>query len=103
MSFYVLTPQAEDDLFEIWSYIAEDNIPAADRVESQIAAACELLASNPQIGHSRQDLTSMSVRFWTIPRLSNYVIVYDPASLPLQVIRIFHGALDISSHLAGSE
>lgn len=74
----------------------------ADCVESQIAAACELLAANPQIGHSRQDLTLMPVRFWTIPRLLNYVIVYNPASLPLQIIRIFHGALDISSHLASS-
>jgi antitoxin ParD1/3/4 len=40
MSSYLLTPQAEDDLFSVWSYIAQDNIEAADRVEAQIYAAC---------------------------------------------------------------
>jgi plasmid stabilization system protein ParE len=31
MSRYRLTEQARADLDEIWLYIAEDNIPAADR------------------------------------------------------------------------
>ena len=30
MSRYQFTPQAVDDLFEIWSYIAGDNLDAAD-------------------------------------------------------------------------
>ena len=33
---YQLTPQALDDLSEIWDYIAEDNLRAANRVESAI-------------------------------------------------------------------
>ncbi len=33
MSSYQLTPQAVEDLFEIWSYIAGDDLDAANRVE----------------------------------------------------------------------
>ncbi len=102
MSLYVLTPQAEDDLFDIWSYIAQDNPDAADRVETEIYAACAFLASAPQVGHVRPDLTDRSVRFWTLPHFSHDVIVYDPASQPLRIIRIFHGARDIPRRLSAS-
>jgi plasmid stabilization system protein ParE len=33
MSRYQYTPQALDDLLEIWSFIARDNTDAADRLE----------------------------------------------------------------------
>jgi hypothetical protein len=33
MSSYQFTPQAVQDLFEIWSYIAGDDLDAANRVE----------------------------------------------------------------------
>ena len=99
MSSYLLTPQAEDDLFAVWSFIAQDSIEAADRVETQIYRACDVLASTPQAGHVRHDLTDKPVRFWTVPRFPNYVIVYDPASNPLRIIRVLHGALDIPRRL----
>ena len=100
MSSYLLTPQAEDDLFAVWSYIAQDSIEAAERVEAQIYTACGFLSSTPQAGHVRQDLTARPVRFWTVPRFPSYVIVYDPDSHPLRIIRILHGAFDIPRHLA---
>lgn len=40
------------DLFSVWSYIAQDNIEAADRVEAQIYAACGFLASALKLGRS---------------------------------------------------
>jgi plasmid stabilization system protein ParE len=40
MSVYVVTPRAKADIFDIWSYIAEDNEGAANRVEQAIYAAC---------------------------------------------------------------
>jgi plasmid stabilization system protein ParE len=36
MSLYRLTPKAKADLRAIWSYIAADNIEAADQVEEAI-------------------------------------------------------------------
>ena len=50
---YLLTPRALDDLDDIWNYIAEDNVSAANRVESAILTACGSLASHPLLGSKR--------------------------------------------------
>jgi plasmid stabilization system protein ParE len=97
MTGYRFTPQALNDLFEIWSYIAQDNPTAADRVEDAIHQACELLAASPLAGTVRKDLTSLPVRFWLVPQFPNYFIVYDPEAKPLEVIRILHRARNIPS------
>ena len=55
MSVYVLTPLAKADIFNIWSYIADDNEDAADRVERAIYDACAFVAEAPMRGHSRPD------------------------------------------------
>lgn len=99
MSQYQFTPQALDDLFDIWSYIAQDSPAAADRVEEAIYQACELLAKSPLAGTVRKDLTSLPVRFWVVPPFPNYFLVYDPEAKPLQIIRILHGARNIPSIL----
>ena len=99
MISYRLTSKAEEDLFGIWSFIARDNPDAADRVEAAIFDACAFLAAAPLRGHLRRDLSSLTVRFWTVLRYPNYVIVYDPGTDPLQIIRILHGARNISRQL----
>ena len=58
--------------FDIWCYIAEDNEAAADRVEQAIYDACAFVAEAPLRGHSRPDLTTRSLRFWTLTRYPNY-------------------------------
>jgi plasmid stabilization system protein ParE len=99
MSSYRFTPQAIDDLFEIWSYIATDDVDAADHVEEAIHVACAFLANSPLAGRVRDDLTPLPVRFWLARPYRNYWIVYDPKTTPLQVIRILHAARNISSLL----
>lgn len=91
MAAYRFTPQATADLFEIWSYIAGDNNEAADRVETAICDACSFVARAPLSGKVRQNLTNRTLRFWTVQRFPNYVIVYRPGTQPLQIIRILHG------------
>ena len=95
MSGYALTPRAEADVFEIWSYIAERNEDAANRVEQAIYDACAFLAENPLCGHSRPDLTARAVRFWTLSRYRNYSVIYRPDTAPLQIIAVLHGKRDI--------
>ena len=58
MSGFVFTPEAETDLFEIWSHIAQDSLESADSVESELYKACRFLVSKPYAGHSRHDLTT---------------------------------------------
>ncbi|HEX4603660.1 MAG TPA: type II toxin-antitoxin system RelE/ParE family toxin [Candidatus Angelobacter sp.] len=99
MIAYQFTSKAVDDLFEIWSYIARDNPAAADAVEDSIYRSCTLLAQQPLAGRVRTDLTPLPLRFWFLQPYSNYVIVYDPATKPLQIIRLLHGARNIPSLL----
>ena len=99
MNRYRFTPQAEDDLFEIWSFIAQDSVDAANKVESAVLDACERIAHHPLIGAVRSDLTPLPVRFWLLPSFRNYFIVYDPETNPLQVVRILHAAREIGSVL----
>jgi plasmid stabilization system protein ParE len=99
MTRYQFTPQATDDLFEIWKYIANDNLEAANRVDQAVQAACEFLAAAPLAGRVREDLTALPLRLWLVPPYRNYWIVYDPNTSPLQIIRILHAARDIPSIL----
>ena len=102
MSRYRLTAKAKADLRSTWAYIAADNIDAADRVEDCIYSACAFLTENPLLGHTREDLTSLPVRFWTVVGYTKYIIVYDAASKPLKVLRILHGSQNIAKQLKGT-
>lgn len=95
MSSYQFTPQALDDLFEIWTYIAADDVDAANRVEAAFHDACAFLAKTPLAGRFREDLTDLPLRFWLVQPYRNYWIVYNPERKPLQVIRIIHAARNV--------
>ena len=45
MAVYELSAEVENDLFEIWSKIAEDDIAVADRIENELRRTCGILAS----------------------------------------------------------
>jgi len=96
---FQLTPQATEDLDTIWWFIAEDNQEAADRVEAEIVATCHQLAKYPLMGTRRGDITSLPLRFWTIPKFPNYVVVYRPDMVPLQVVAVLHGKRDLKTVL----
>jgi antitoxin ParD1/3/4 len=97
---FQFTPQAAEDLDEIWWFIAEDNRDAANRVELEIVATCRRLATHPLMGVRRQDITPLPVRFWTVTRFPNYVIVYRPDTTPMQVVAVLHGKRDLKDVLA---
>lgn len=97
MSSFELSPEAKEDLQDIWVCIAADNPVAADELEAAIYAACELLALNPRLGHKRPDLTDEPVLFW--PVRGRYLVIYAQATKPLQVVRILHGSRDAVSEL----
>ena len=96
---FQLTTQAIEDLDDIWWFIAEGSREAAGRVEMEIIATCRRLAGYPLMGHQRRDITPLPVRFWTLPKYPNYVIVYRPETEPLQVVAILHGKQDLEEIL----
>jgi plasmid stabilization system protein ParE len=96
---FQFTPRALDDLSGIWEYIAEGSMDAANRVESAILSACHSLARHPMIGSKRGEITSLPVRFWTVSRFPNFIIVYRPDTEPLQVVAVLHGKRDVAAIL----
>lgn len=97
MKEYEFSVEARDDLLEIWAYIAADNTAAADRVEKELYEACEMLAKNPGAGHKRADLTAEPVLFW--PVRGQYLVIYVRETQPLKIVRILHGARDVSAEM----
>jgi antitoxin ParD1/3/4 len=81
---YRFTPEAEDDLFEIWCYIARDSV----------AAAVFLLGSRRAAARA-ETVTDLPFYFWTVQRYPNYVLVYRPETQPLEIVRILHGMRDL--------
>ena len=92
MADHFYSPEARLDLLELWEFIAQDNVDAADRVQQEVQHAVSLLARNPELGHLRRDLTTKAVRFWAV---HSYLIIYDPATQPLEVVRILSGYRDV--------
>ena len=98
MSPYTLSPGALEDVYDIWTYMAQDDLQAADRVEDRLFAAFEALARMPGQGHRRTDLTSEPVLFFPV---YSYLIVYRPDKKPLQIVAVLHGARDVKRVLEG--
>jgi toxin ParE1/3/4 len=96
MSRFRLSPEAAQDIEAILAYIARDSVPAARRVRQALLAACRRLAEHPGIGHRRADLTNKPVRFFPV---YSFLIIYDPASRPLEIVRVLRGAQDIAAIL----
>jgi toxin ParE1/3/4 len=88
MSGYVLHPDVYADLSEIWEFIAEDNVEAADRVTGEIHEAIRALVPFPHQGHMRPDLTARPLRFQVV---RNFLVAYAPDEKPLLVLAVLHG------------
>lgn len=73
MNAYSFHPNAFADLNDIWEFIAQDSVDAADRVLDEIKSAIDMLVSNPRAGHLRPDLSSRTLRFWLV---HSYLIAY---------------------------
>jgi toxin ParE1/3/4 len=94
---YILSPEAKEDLREIREYlVSQGGRRLARYVLQEIRAAFRLLASRPEAGHLRQDLTPLPVKFWPV---FSYLIVYDPAARPLAIVRVLHGRRDVEAIL----
>lgn len=91
---FVLTPEARADVIEIWNYIADDSIDAADQVSARLYDAFTRLGRTPGMGHHREDLADLRHRFWTV---CSYVIAYRWDTTPIQIIAVVHGSRQLEA------
>jgi len=86
-------PLAETDILEIWDYIADDSLAAADRWVDRLDEQFRLLAAQPMMGRARGELAP-GVRSFPFGR---YVIFYVPLDDGIDLVRVLHGARDIDA------
>jgi toxin ParE1/3/4 len=70
---FVWTPQAREDLIEIYAYLGFDNLPAAERIFNAIRAKAELLIEYPRLGVRRADIRPSTRTLIEGP----YLILYE--------------------------
>ena len=95
MSRFRLSEQAKTDLNEIWDYIgiANDNPAAAYRQLETLYEKFTILATQPFMGHAREDLRTNLRSF----AAGSYIIFYVPIQEGIEVERIIHGSRDINA------
>ena len=101
MASIIVTPAAETDLTEIWSYIAEDNPQAADRVFEAAQMTFDSLLEQPKIGKifesKRKKLKG--ILFFPIHQFPKYIIYYRETSNGIEVVRVLHSRMLKESRL----
>jgi plasmid stabilization system protein ParE len=96
MSEYILSDEARREFKEIWDFIAQDDVDAADRWIMKLLEAMDFLARNPRAGHARKDLTDQPVLFWPV---GEYLIIYRIQQDEILILAVTQGARDIPSYL----
>jgi toxin ParE1/3/4 len=84
-------PEAENDLEEIWLYIAQDNIDNADKLLDEIEETSQKLAQFTNMGRNRDEIHP-GLRSFPVGK---YLIFYLPISGGLEIVRVLHGMRDL--------
>jgi toxin ParE1/3/4 len=93
MARYVKSARAEEDLFEIWHFIAQDNEAAATKVINAAYSTFALLARNPELGRIRRSFKGL--RAFPVSGFRNYLICYQVADDTIEIVRVLNGARDL--------
>ena len=92
MTIVQRTAQADEDLIDLWVYIAQDNPAAADHLLDEFEKKFALLAGQPRLGAARSDIAPGLRHF----PMGNYLILYREIDPGIEVVRVVHGARRLS-------
>lgn len=88
-------PAAEADLDDIWLNIALDNPAAADRLIDSIQRRTDQLSEFPELGPTRPDIAEAARSL----NVGDYLILYRIETGTVEVVRVVHGARDLTTLL----
>ena len=94
MSRVLYAPEAETDVYDIAKHIAEEtDLPAAYRFLESIDETALLIATQPEMGRKREDL---SPRLRSFP-VGPFVLFYRATKGGIEIARVLRGSRDIPS------
>lgn len=101
MPKFVLDPCVENELWDIWEFIAQDNAEAATQVVEAAFETFKSLATAPGMGRARKfrNPRLKGIRSWRVSGFDAYLIFYRPVPGGIQVLHVYHGARDIEALL----
>jgi plasmid stabilization system protein ParE len=104
-SGHLITPAAENDLINIWLYIARDNQDAADRVYQAIEKTFESFLAAPHMGTLYQAKRPQlkKIRFFLVSKFQNYIIYYREHPQGVEIVRVLHARMNKKEHLDPEE
>jgi plasmid stabilization system protein ParE len=85
------SPQADQDLLEIWLYIAEDSPVNADRYLDKINDTVNRLAEFSDMGIERPELAKALFSF----PLDHYILYYRKIEQGIELVRVLHTSRDV--------
>jgi toxin ParE1/3/4 len=94
------TPQAREDLLDVYLTIGLDNPTVAERFYAAIEAKTELLASQPRIGPRRPEIRPSARLLIERPYLILYETRPDTDDGPVdqvEIVRVIDGRRDLTS------
>ena len=87
MAIFQKTSQAEEDLIDIWLYIARDNPSAANNLLDTFEKKGQMLAENLESGQARSDI---AINFRHLP-IGRYLMLYRTIPGGIELVRVVLG------------
>lgn len=92
--------EAEEDIFDIYNYIALHDSPhKADSVFQRLRAVCESLDANPDRGHYPPELERIDIRSFREVHFKPYRIIYQILDKEVFVHCVLDGRRDLQELL----
>jgi toxin ParE1/3/4 len=99
MSLYRLSKEAEQDLEDIWVYLAQRNDIAGDRQVAKLLDRFPMLTQFPTMGVSRDRLLEGLRSFPVKPYIIFYILIPDGPD-GIEILRIIHQSRDIEDYFS---
>lgn len=95
----IITPRANQDIDELFAFIAQDNFDAALRFFDSTRLTFSQLAKTPGMGSLYKVINPRltGLRKWAVKGFDKYLIFYQYSDEYVEVVRLLHAGRDISA------